>query len=277
MAKKRDEHSEPEPKRVDTPSDALPEATLAAMEQALGHRFKDRQLLITALTHPSMIDMTKVSYERLEFLGDAVLGLVVAEYVYRHFPDADEGELTRIKSSVVSRSALGHLGKRLRIVEHLRMAKGMHQQGPIPRSVASNAAEAVIGALFCDAGIQKAGEFVLAQLGALIRRSSGTGRAATNHKSLLQLHTQQSGGGTPTYEVLATQGPDHERTFEVRAVLNGRVFPSANGDSKKKAEQRAAKNALRELKAEVLPDDEESDVDNDTNDTDSSRDGSREA
>src|SRR5690349_19872207 len=133
-------------------ADAPAESTLEAMERAVGHRFADRQLLITALTHPSMIDMTKVSYERLEFLGDAVLGLVIAEHLYQRFPDADEGELTRIKSSVVSRSALAHLGKRLRIVDHLRMAKGMHQQGPIPRSVASNATEALIGALYSDAG-----------------------------------------------------------------------------------------------------------------------------
>lgn len=235
-------------------SDAVPEATLAAIEQALGHRFTDRQVLITALTHPSLIDVTKVSYERLEFLGDAVLGLVVAEHLYRLFPDADEGELTRIKSSVVSRTALGHLGKRLRLVEHLRMAKGMHQQGPIPRSVIANATEALIGALHCDAGLEKARKFVLEQLGALIRRSS-TKRAASNHKSLLQLHTQQLGEGTPTYEVLTTHGPDHERIFEVRALLGTRAFPSARGNSKKQAEQRAAKNALRELKAEVPPDD----------------------
>ncbi len=238
--------------------EVVPEATLVAMEQALSHRFHDRAILVTALTHPSLIDVTRVSYERLEFLGDAVLGLLVAEHLYRLFPDADEGELTRVKSSVVSRNALAHLGKRLRIIEHLRMAKGMHLQGPIPRSVQSNATEALIGALYCDAGIEKARAFVLEQLGSLIRRSS-TKRPATNHKSLLQLHTQQLGLGTPTYEVLTTHGPDHERTFEVRALLSQRAFPSASGASKKKAEQRAAKNALRELKAEVPADDPDND------------------
>jgi ribonuclease-3 len=234
--------------------DAIPEATLSAMEQALGHVFADRTVLITALTHPSLIDATKVSYERLEFLGDAVLGLLVAEHLYRLYPDADEGELTRVKSSVVSRTALSHLGKRLKLVERLRMAKGMHQQGPIPRSVIANATEAVIGALYCDGGIEKARRFVIEQLGSLIRRSS-TKRPATNHKSLLQLHTQELGLGTPTYEVLTTDGPDHERIFEVRALLQGRAFPSARGASKKKAEQRAAKNALREMKADPGADD----------------------
>ncbi|MBM4014256.1 MAG: ribonuclease III [Planctomycetes bacterium] len=251
MTKRRDDGKGHPP----ASGDAVPEATLAAIEQALGHRFRDRAILVTALTHPSLIDVTKVSYERLEFLGDAVLGLVVAEHLYRLFPDASEGELTRIKSSVVSRTALSHLGKRLRLIEHLRMAKGMHQQGPIPRSVQANAAEALIGALYCDAGIEPARTFVLEQLGSLIRRSSSSKRPATNHKSLLQLHTQELGLGTPTYEVLTTHGPDHERTFEVRALLGKRAFPSASGASKKKAEQRAAKNALREMKAEVAPED----------------------
>ena len=170
--------------------DAIAEPTLVAMEESIGHGFRDRSLLATALTHPSLIDVKGVSYERLEFLGDAVLGLVIAEHLYHKFPDADEGELTRIKSSVVSRAALAHLGKRLRIAERLLMAKGMHQQGPVPRSVASNASEAVIGALYCDAGLEKAKQFVLEQLGDLIRRSS-TKRAATNHKSCL-LYTSPS-------------------------------------------------------------------------------------
>jgi ribonuclease-3 len=225
------------------------EKVFCSMEQLLGRPFRDRALLKTALTHPSMRDFAKVSYERLEFLGDAVLGLVIAEHVYHRFPESDEGELTRIKSSVVSRAALAHLGKRLRIAEHLVMGKGMHNQGPVPRSVTANATEAMIGALYVDSGFDPAKEFVLRHLGDLIRRSS-TKRPASNHKSLLQLHTQRLALGTPTYEVLAVSGPDHERTFEMRALLNGRVFPSAIGANKKKAEQRAAKLALRILEAE---------------------------
>ncbi len=257
--------TKPEPRksagaRPHPTSDVVPAAALAAVEKALGHVFADQELLATALTHPSMIDVKKVSYERLEFLGDAVLGLVIADHLFRLFPDADEGELTRIKSSVVSRAALFHLGKRLRLADHLLMAKGMHQQGPVPRSVASNATEALIGALYCDAGMTKARDFVLSQLGDLIRRSS-TKRAATNHKSLLQLHTQELGLGAPTYEIVRTAGPDHERTFEVRAVLQGRVFPSATGSNKKRAEQRAARIALHELQTEQLGNDPRGDHD----------------
>jgi len=234
-----------------TPSENGDEAeqVLASMERQLGRRFRDRALLKTALTHPSMRDFAKVSYERLEFLGDAVLGLVIAAHLYHRFPDADEGELTRIKSSVVSRAALAHLGKRLKIADHLVLGKGMQNQGPVPRSVAANATEALIGALYVDAGFAPAEEFVLAQLGDQIRRNSKR-RAATNHKSLLQLYTQRLALGTPTYEVLAVSGPDHERTFEVRARVNGRSFPSASGANKKKAEQRAAKHALRILEGE---------------------------
>jgi ribonuclease-3 len=254
----RKSSSGPPRSRPSAGTDEHPAAALAAIESGLDHVFADKSLLVTALTHPSMSDMKKVSYERLEFLGDAVLGLVIAEHLYHRFPDADEGELTRIKSSVVSRAALFHLGKRLRVADHLLMAKGMHHQGPVPRSVASNATEALIGALYCDAGMEKARAFVLEQLGALIRRNS-TRRAATNHKSLLQLHTQNLGLGTPTYEIVKTDGPDHERTFEVRTILHGRAFPSATGPNKKRAEQRAAKLALRELKAEVPNGDDEVD------------------
>ena len=228
---------------------AAPRPAITAMERALDHTFADKALLETALCHPSLVDVRKISYERLEFLGDAVLGLVIAEHLYHLFPDADEGELTRIKSSVVSRAALAHLGKRLKIVDHLDMGKGMQKQGPVPRSVAANATEALIGALHVDAGLEKAKQFVLGQLGDLIRRSS-IKRSATNHKSLLQLHTQRLALGTPTYELLTTTGPDHERTFEVRATLGGRAFPSAKGANKKRAEQRAAKLALRILEAE---------------------------
>ena len=249
--------SEPRPPKRSGASGHEPEpaaesprpAAVTAIERALGHEFADKELLGTALCHPSLVDVKMTSYERLEFLGDAVLGLVIAEHLYHRFPDADEGELTRIKSSVVSRAALAHLGKRLKICDHLAMGKGMQKQGPVPRSVVANATEALIGALYVDAGFVKAQAFVLAQLGDLIRRSS-TKRAATNHKSLLQLHTQRLALGTPTYEVLAVSGPDHERTFEVRARVNGRSFPSASGANKKKAEQRAAKHALRILEGE---------------------------
>ena len=247
------------PPRPDSP-DAIPEAGLVAMEAALQHRFRDRDLLITALTHPSMIDMTHVSFERLEFLGDAVVGLVIGEHLYRLYPGADEGELTRIKSSCVSRTALGHLGRRLRVVDHLRMAKGMLHQGPIPRSVASNAAEALIGAIYLDGGIEVARQFVLRELGSFIRRGS-TKRPATNHKSLLQIQTQELGLGTPSYEVLSVSGRDHERTFEVRARLGKRTFPPASGPNKKRAEQRAAKNALRALGRDVDPTDDEEEGD----------------
>src|SRR5262249_57611568 len=100
--------------------------------------FTHRHLLEKALTHPSLRDQVQVSYERLEFLGDAVLGLIVAQHLFEKFPDADEGELTRIKSSVVSRAALAHLGKRLRVAEHLAVGKGMTHQGPVPAPVAPN-------------------------------------------------------------------------------------------------------------------------------------------
>lgn len=224
---------------------------LASMEEILGYQFQQRELLLKALIHPSMREVAKVSYERLEFLGDAVLGLVVADYLFRRFPQCAEGELTRLKSSVVSRSALARLGRQLNVANHLILGKGMLLQGnTLPRSVVANATEAVIGALYLDGGIERCRAFLIGYLAAPIHHSSRP-RHSRNYKSQLQHHTQAQGIGTPSYEVIAMEGPDHERTFSVCAEIGERRFPAATGSSKKVAEQRAARNALRVLGAEL--------------------------
>lgn len=223
-------------------------AVLEQTQQLLGHRFTQPELLLEALLHPSMREQEHASYERLEFLGDSVLGLIVADLLFHRFPDSAEGELTRIKSMVVSRAALAGLGRRLRLGEVLLLGKGMQGQ-ELSRAVIANATEALIGALYEDGGFEAARRFVLEHLGPRVERSVAR-RDSVNHKSLLQEFTQQLGHGTPTYEVLAVHGPDHERSFDVRAVLERRTFPTARGNSKKAAEQRAARIALRILESE---------------------------
>ncbi len=218
------------------------------VEELLGHEFKDRRLLVMALTHPSAIETARVSYERLEFLGDAVLGLVASQHLYQRFPDLDEGELTRIKSSVVSRTSLSKIGRKLDLARYLRLGKGM--QGAVPRSVISNCVESLLGALYIDAGYDTARRFVLEHLAdSMLKVESG--RGSRNLKSQLQHLTQKLGLGTPAYRLITAAGPDHERIFEVCAAVGERNFQSARGSSKKLAEQRAARLALRQLETET--------------------------
>jgi ribonuclease-3 len=227
---------------------------LEAMQQTLGYRFKTGELLLKALIHPSMRDLTKFSYERLEFLGDAVLGLVVAEHLFQKYPGFDEGELTRIKSTVVSRTALARLGRKLSVADQLVLGKGM-RSATLPRSVLANATEALLGALYLDGGLEETRRFILEHLSDLIVHAEEP-RRSRNHKSMLQHLTQRQGRGTPTYRILSVSGPDHSRTFEVCALIGERSFPAASGPSKKIAEQRAARNALR-----VLAEADEQDLD----------------
>ncbi len=220
------------------------------IEQTMDYGFTDRRLLLEALTHPSHRETADYHYERLEFLGDAVLGLIVGEHLFREFPGSDEGELTRVKSMVVSRAALAQVGRRLGIPDHVILGKGMLGQDSLPRSVVANSTEALIGAVYLDGGMEPARQFVLREMEPRIRRALQAGRSQ-NYKSLLQQLTQRQGSGTPTYQLLSVTGPDHEKTFEIAAVVENRRFPPSFGASKKIAEQKAAKTALRALESEL--------------------------
>lgn len=230
-------------------NDAALLAVLRSMEERVGHAFADQELLREALTHPSMRDTAPLSYERMEFLGDAVLGLVTAQYLYQRFPESDEGELTRIKSAVVSRTSMAEIGKELEVDRHLILSKGMIQQGPLPSSVVANAMEALIAAVYLDGGMEPARRLILGQIASRIDRVVRR-RRSHNYKSMLQQLTQRLDSTVPTYKVLSVSGPDHERQFTICACLGSREFPPASGSSKKVAEQRAARLALRILESE---------------------------
>jgi ribonuclease-3 len=220
--------------------------SLEAVQRLLEYRFKNPHLLDAALTHASVAEHRLSSNERLEFLGDAILGLVICEELYARFPDYLEGDMTHIKSVVVSRDTCANVTNRLGIMDHLSLGKGITGGAAIPTSLAACAYEALVGAIYLDGGLEPARAFILRHMAAEIDRVEA-GEHLRNYKSMLQQHAQRELGATPHYEVLDEKGPDHAKAFEVAVLIRGRLFPSAWGPSKKAAEQQAAMEALREL------------------------------
>jgi len=230
----------------------LTERELAAAERAIGHRFASRPLLRQALTHSSTGAGTLGHNERLEFLGDTILSLLVAEELFRANPTETEGELTERKSAIVSRPHLARVSLRLGIERFLIVGKGIPRDRPVPRSILSNALEAILGAIYLDGGLEAARR---ATLHWLRPGSEGGSRAQENHKKALQHYAQARYGAPPTYRVLALRGSEVARAFEIVAEVNGRVFPPAWGKTKREAEQWAAREAILALEAEgaLLP------------------------
>lgn len=219
---------------------------IAAAEELLGYTFKDKAKLSHALTHASVAPSRLESNERLEFLGDMVLGMVVCEYLFNRYEDLLEGDLTKIKSSVVSRRTCATVALELRLEELLRLGKGMDGQRNLPRSIVAAVYESLIGAIFLDGGLDAARVFVLAGMKSHIEHAADSGHQS-NFKSVLQQTVQQEFSTTPQYVVLDEQGPDHAKCFEVCVEIGARRFPSTWGASKKQAEQQAALEALLEL------------------------------
>lgn len=225
------------------------EKKLRECQKVIGHKFTDRSLLELALTHSSLKDPWTESNERLEFLGDSVIGLAVSEHLFCAHADFPEGELTRIKSIVVSRNALAQVGKNLEIRQFLRVGKGIRKRRTIPPSLIANTVESLVGAVYLDAGFEVARTLVLSHLEQLLGKVTQR-KDVRNYKAALQQSVQKRYGITPRYRVLETVGPDHKKEFVIEALVDKRAFPSAKGSTKKQAEQRAAREALRALKQE---------------------------
>jgi ribonuclease-3 len=215
-------------------------------EALLGHEFEDKQILIRALTHASLADSRLQSNERLEFLGDAILGMVVCEYLFDRYQDRLEGDLTKIKSSVVSRRTCANIARELGLDELLRIGKGMADRAELPRSVLAAVFEALVGALHLDGGLKVSRRFILDGMLPTIERAAGSDHQF-NFKSVLQQAAQDALGHAPQYVVLDEKGPDHAKCFEICVEIGARRFKSAWGASKKQAEQQAALEALFEL------------------------------
>jgi ribonuclease-3 len=236
-------------------------AKLIECENILGYQFIDRRLLHRALTHASGANHRLDSNERLEFLGDAILGSVVCEELYRIFPTALEGELTRIKSVVVSRITCAKISRQLNLAPLLVLGKGLGVGPDLPASVVSDVFEAIVAAVYLDGGLEPARDFVLEHMKPQIEAVTDAGHGE-NYKSHLQQVAQRQFGNTPVYKLIDEKGPDHSKCFKVAARVGDRLFEGAWGRSKKEAEQRAACNALEEIEP-TSTEDSSADVAND--------------
>ncbi|MDG3006845.1 ribonuclease III [Paludisphaera mucosa] len=218
----------------------------------LGYEFRDADLLREALTHASGANHRLASNERLEFLGDAILGAVVCEMLFRQFPDYQEGDLTRIKSIVVSRRTCARISESLSLDLYLFLGKGMGAGDQTPPSVLADVFESLIGAIFLDGGMSAAAQFIVRYMGPEIE-SADEGQNGLNYKSNLQQAAQRDFGETPTYLLLDEKGPDHSKCFKISAQIGGTRYAPAWGRNKKDAEQRAALNALCQLSGSPIP------------------------
>jgi len=216
---------------------------LARAQGVLGYEFHDPSLLVVALTHSSIADSRLDSNERLEFLGDSVLGAAVCEELFRRFEDWFEGDLTKVKSTVVSRGTCAQMADDMGLTDLLILGKGVAGRSAVPMSLRAAVLESVVGAIFLDSDYETAREFILKHASPHIDSCSES-QDRDNHKSMLQQHVQREMAATPRYETLDEKGPDHSKCFEVCVVVGDVRFPSAWGPSKKAAEQEAAKRAL---------------------------------
>jgi len=230
----------------------MPVRELGELEELIGHVFENRALLEQALTHASATTGTCTDNERLEFLGDAVVTLAVNDHLYRLFTKCEEGVLTEIKSIVVSAGALARRSRCLGLGEFARMGRGMPAGPDLSDSVLANLFEAVVGAFYLDAGFGPSRDFVIAQLSGEIE-STAENRGDSNHKAALQKLSSSRYGDLPRYRIVSQEGPDHEKIFEVEALIKDRAFPTASGRTKKEAEQGAAAKALEILRSEEDP------------------------
>ncbi len=227
---------------------------LAALQNILGVDFKDPSLLENALTHSSYVNENPgagfTSNERLEFLGDAVLGLVAAEELYQEYPDLAEGQMTRFRAALVSREALAGMAKSNKIGDYLCLGNGEAAGGGRRRTAnLAGAMEAVIAAVYLDSGLDATRAFILRLIIPELQKIIGRGNSI-DYKSDLQELIQAKEGQRPEYYLVATTGPDHAPTFTVEVRLGDRVLGKGSGSSKKAAESEAAHAALQNLPGE---------------------------
>lgn len=221
-------------------------------QDAIGYTFQNPRLLRAALTHTSGANTRGASNERMEFLGDSVLGLVTCEQLYARFPDYQEGDLTKVKSVVVSRKTCAQFSRHLGLGKYLVLGKGLSGSAEMPANILADVFEALVAAIFLDGGYEAAKSFVLDFIEPEIDAVAAAA-VASNAKSQLQTLAQREFGDTPRYVVLDEQGPDHDKCFKIAAEIAGTQFTPVWGRNKKETELRAAQNAVAELLGEPVP------------------------
>jgi ribonuclease-3 len=220
-------------------------------QKSIGYQFRQPEMLRAALTHASGANTRLASNERLEFLGDAVLGLVCVDQLYHRFPEYQEGDLTKIKSVVVSRRTCARISKILNLGDYLFLGRGMHVHTAVPPNMLADVYESLVGAIYLDGGLEPARAFILKYLDPEIDEVAEGEHG--NFKSVLQQVAQREYNATPQYIMLDEKGPDHSKCFKIAAEIARHRYPGAWGRNKKEAEQRAAMNALAKIAGEPVP------------------------
>jgi ribonuclease-3 len=224
-----------------------------ALQQIIGYRFRDRGLLEHAMTHASRAneDVTGgvKDNESMEFLGDAVLGFVIADALFRELPASSEGDKSKIKAALVSTSTLARQAERLRLGDHLLLGRGEEKTGGRQKqALLADGYEALIAAIYLDGGIEHAQAFVAREFAPLIAEARAHGRGGEDYKSALQEFVQAHERPLPEYRLVGSVGPDHRKEFEVEVLVGGEALARGTGASKKEAEQESARLAIEKLR-----------------------------
>jgi ribonuclease-3 len=219
-------------------------------EKKLGYSFKDRALLVQALTHSSYAYENQQNAgsdnETLEFLGDSVLGLIIADYLYAAYPHLSEGELSKFKSTAAKTSSLSSFSKKIKLDKNILLGKGEEKSGGRKKkTILAGAFEAVVAAIYLDGGLDAANKFLHSLLDSLFKKIKAHSHLINNYKSALQEYLQKENLPAPVYKTVTTTGPDHKKSFVVEVLFEKESLGMAKGSSKKQAEQKAAQKALK--------------------------------
>jgi len=228
-----------------------PDWALGQLQERLGYVFRQPRLALESLTHSSSANTRDASNERMEFLGDAVLGFCTCEYLFSRFSVWNEGELTQLKSLIVSRQTCAVWARRIGMEDLLIVGKGVGVRGRLPASLLANAFESVIAAVFLDSGLEAAKRILIPRIAEMADEACQT-EVESNFKSVLQQMVQKDHGRPPSYILVEESGPDHDKSFCIAAQIGSRRFEPGWGKNKKQAEQRAAGNALDQLAREGM-------------------------
>lgn len=222
---------------------------MQSFQKNLGYTFSDINLLKTALTHTSYAHEKKVcSYERLEFLGDAILQMLTSKYIYNNYPDFPEGKMSRMRANIVCEATLSQIAEKLEVGKYALLGKGEEMTGGRHRaSILADMVEAILAAIYLDGGIEKAQEVIFDAYGHIID-AAARGKLNCDYKTALQEKLQEGGSVKIEYELTGEEGPAHNKMFTMQVCVNGKKLGSGMGRTKQEAQQQAAKNALGDMK-----------------------------